>query len=457
MHRDSVLKKAGLLLVLTLTLFSFAAVWAEETNRSELLARIDAIVEEAMESDRVVGTSVGVRKNGEILVAKGYGYADLENHVRATEHTVYRIGSISKQFTAVAIMMLVEQGKLSLQDDLTKFLPGYPTQGHRINVERLLNHTSGIKGYTEMEAFGEVIRLDLSHEELIDLFSAEPFEFAPGEKYQYNNSAFYLLGVIIEKVSGQSYEEFLRENIWGPLGMLESYYLDNAPIIKNRAEGYEVEDEKIVNDEFLSMSLPYSAGSLGSSVVDLFKWQTALLENRLVSEESYRKMTTPAVLNDGTETTYGYGLALANLEGRPKATHGGGINGFRTRLSHYPDDDLTVVVLCNSGTANPAPLESRIARAVLGMAETIPMEVPLSEEELQIYVGTYHPGRSPIEISIEDGELIVMGSGLRPVGEHVFVTSVDNYETFTFTVADGKAVSLRVEREGRVTEAKRVQ
>jgi CubicO group peptidase (beta-lactamase class C family) len=431
---------------------------AEERNRTEILSRIDSIVVEAMERDQVVGISVGVRKGGEILVAKGYGFADLENEVKATEHTVYRIGSITKQFTAAAIMLLVERGEVRLDDELTRFLPDYPTEGRRITVDRLLTHTSGIMGYTEMgEKFWGKSRLDLSHEEMVELFSAEPFEFAPGERYQYNNSAYYLLGLIIENVSGMSYAEFLSDQIFSPLGLLETHYLYNLPIIKNRAEGYEVREDKLVNDDPLSMRLPYSAGSLGSTVMDLLRWQIAIHGNKVVNQAGYDKMTTPATLNSGEKTTYGYGLAIGNLENRRKISHGGGINGFSTQLSHYPDDDLTVVVLTNTTSAHPGALESRIARAVLGLPERRVTPVEISEEELQIYTGTYDPGRSPIEVSIEDGILMAAGSRLRPIGNHVFLAAIDDYREITFTIENGKAVALRIEREGHITDAPRVQ
>lgn len=423
-----------------------------------LAAKIDPLVLEAMKRDQVVGASVGVMKHGEILLAKGYGYADLENRVPATEHTVYRLGSITKQFTAVAIMMLVEQGRVGLDDEITKYLPDYPTRGHKITIDRLLNHTSGIKGYTEMgEKFWGRARLDLPHEEMIDLFSSEPFQFAPGERYQYNNSAFYLLGVLIEKVSEKSYAEFLRENIFNPGGLDETHYLYNSPIIENRAEGYEVREGKVINDDPLSMWLPFSAGALGSSVTDLLAWQAALVEHRLISRESCEKMVTPATLHDGSKTTYGYGLAIGAMAGRRKIAHGGGINGFRTQLSYYPEEDLTVAVLCNTGSAVPDALESKIARVVLAVPERTVEVIELSEDELQVYTGVYDPGRSPIQVSLVEGALEVMGLRLRPIGHHVFVPTVDDYQEFIFTVEDDKAVSLRVRREGHVTEAPRIQ
>ena len=160
----------------------------------DLASRIDPIVEAAMERSQIPGISVGIMQGDDVVLAKGYGLADVENEVPATENTVYRIGSVTKQFTAAAIMLLVEEGKLSLDAELTEFFPDYPTGGRRITLEQLLNHTSGIKGYTEMREFGEVIRDDLTHEQLIDMFSSAPFEFEPGERYQYNNSAFYIVG-----------------------------------------------------------------------------------------------------------------------------------------------------------------------------------------------------------------------------------------------------------------------
>jgi len=428
---------------------------SQSIDRPTLLDRIDTIVQEAIQRDQIVGTSIGVMYKGEALVMKGYGYADLENEVRATEHTVYRIGSITKQFTALAIMQLVERGSLKLDDNLTKFLPDYPAKGYTVTLDRLLNHTSGIKGYTEIDKFKKMSRTDLSHQELINLFSSEPFEFPPGEKFQYNNSAYYLLGVIIEKASGMSYAEFLQKNVWYPLGMRETSYLENAPITKNRAEGYEIREGKVVNDDLLSMANPFSAGSLGSSVVDLFKWQAALNAHRLISKPGYEKMTTPGVLNDGKSTTYGYGFQLSNLDGHRKIDHGGAINGFRTQLSYYPDDELTVIVLCDTGSAHPAPLESRIARAVLGIPEISTKEVPLSEKGLQIYTGTYNPGRRPFTVALKDGALVLSGRALRPIGNNEFVFADDPYSKVSFAVTDGKATHLRLAREGHVTEAPR--
>jgi CubicO group peptidase (beta-lactamase class C family) len=442
--------------VLALTALPSGFLRSEPLPRSQLLARIDSLVAEAMARDRVAGASIGVHHDGDTIFSRGYGYADLENEVRATEHTVYRIGSVTKQFTAAAVLLLAERGELSLDDPITRFLPDYPTRGHRITVDRLLNHTSGIKGYTEMPTFWDRARLDLTHQELIDLFASEPFEFPPGQKYQYNNSAYYLLGLIIEKVSGQSYADFLRRNFWEPLGMVETHYLDNDPIIRNRAEGYEVRDGSVVNDQPLSMKLPYAAGGLGSTVFDLLKWQRALVTHRVLSAESYARMIAPGKLENDEPITYGYGLQVGNLSGHRKVSHAGGINGFRAQLSYYPDDDLTVVVLCNTGAASPAPLESRIAREVLGLPHPEIHEVPISAADLALYAGVYDSGRVPITVSIREGSLSMQGKRLRPVGNHVFYPADDDDQKVTFSVEKGRAVALRMEREGQTTEGRRV-
>lgn len=423
---------------------------------NDLASRIDPLVEEAMRSGLVPGISVGIMQNGRVVLAKGYGLAEVENEVPATEHSVYRIGSITKQFTAAAIMLLVEGGKLSLDAELTDFFPDYPIGGRQITVERLLNHTSGIKGYTEISEFGERMRDDVSHEELIEIFSSVPFEFEPGERYQYNNSAFFLLGVIIEEITGMSYADFLRQQFFEPLGMEDSHYLYNDPIIPRRAEGYAVLDGEVVNDAFLSMELPYAAGSLGSSVHDLLTWQRALLGGEAVSDVSFAAMTSPARLNDGSTYPYGFGLALASLEGHRKIGHGGGINGFRSHLAHYPDDGLTVAVLTNSGSAHPDVLESRIAREVLGIEEEAVEILPLAPAEMDRYVGIYDPGRSPIRVLRLEGELRMVGGVLRRVGEHRFVLDFDPYRVVTFEVESDVAVSMTMEREGAKAVAPRV-
>ena len=397
---------------------------------AELAGEISALAQDALRNHPAPGISVGVQRDGEVVFAGGFGYADLENEVAATADTVYRIGSVTKQFTAAAAMLLVEEGELDLAADLREYLPDYDTQGFEVPVERLLNHTSGIKGYTEMPEFWERSRLDLGHAAMLELFSAPPFEFEPGDKYQYSNSGYYLLGVIIERLSGTSYTEFLETRLFGPLGLERTHYLRNGPLVSGRAEGYEVGDDGgFVNDEPLSMELPYAAGSLGASVVDLLVWQRALAAGEVVSAAGYERMTARGRLVNEDPVRYGYGLGLSEQHGLYKISHGGGINGFRAQLALYPDASLGIAVLINSGSGRPGLLENRIARAVLGMDQPEVTEVEVPESELRRCAGTYDPGRSPVTLRLEDGELFGFGERLVPVGDGVFHPEEDPFTT----------------------------
>jgi D-alanyl-D-alanine carboxypeptidase len=340
------------------------AVWG-----GELVARIDSLAEATLRDGPVAGLTIGVKRGDELLLVKGYGFADIENSVPMTAETVYRIGSLTKQFTAVAIMQLVESGQLSLDDPITRYLPDYPTQGHEVNIRHLLTHTSGIKSYTSL---GDVFwlkagRLDLSHTEMLNLFQDEPFDFAPGEEFRYNNSGYYLLGMIIERVSGESYDDYLDAHIFGPLGLSRSTYCHEARIIRGRAEGYEQGGSGLLNDASISMNTPGAAGALCSTVPDLLSWSAALRSGRVVSETSYQAMTTSGQLNDGSATGYGFALGLASMGEHHMVAHTGGINGFSTVMAHYPGSDLDIVVLSNTSSMTPVRIEGLIARWVLGL------------------------------------------------------------------------------------------
>ncbi|HSF16918.1 MAG TPA: serine hydrolase domain-containing protein [Vicinamibacteria bacterium] len=428
-----------------------------ETSRGELLSRIDQAVEHAMERDRVPAISIGIDHRGELLVAKGYGMADLENRVPATEHTVYRIGSVTKQFTAAAILKLAEQGLVSLDGRIENYVPEFPVRDFEITIAQLLDHTSGIKGYTEMPEFWEKSRLDLTHEQMVALMASAPFEFEPGERYQYSNSAYYLAGLVIENVTEKTYAELLQETFFEPLGLFETHYLYDGPIIPNRAKGYAVENNTVVNAEPLSMLLPYAAGSLGSSAHDLLVWQRALTSGRVVNDESFERMTTPTTLNDGDETDYGLGLGLSSLDGHRKISHGGGINGFLTDVAWYPDDALFVVVLTNSASSHPGPLANQLTRHVLGLDEPEFRRITMDEDTLRRYVGTYNPGRSPIPVKLEDGTLTLASQKLVPVGADEFVAELDPDLRIVFEMEAGQAVAIRTIREGNEQRAKRTE
>ena len=341
------------------------AVWG-----GELVERIDSLAMATLRDGPVAGLTIGVKRGGDLLMVKGYGVADIENSVPMTAETVYRIASLTKQFTAAAILQLVEAGQIGLNDPMTRYLPDYPTQGHEVSIRHLLTHTSGIKSYTTL---GDVFwlkagLLDLSHTEMLALFKDEPFDFTPGEEYRYNNSGYYLLGMIIEVVSGESYDDYLDAHLFGPLGLSRSSYCHEAQIIPGRAEGYEQGGGWLLNDRSISMNTPGAAGALCSTVPDLLSWTRALRSGRVVSEVSYQAMTTSGLLNDGSATGYGFALGVGTLEEHSRVAHTGGINGFSTVMAHYPESDLDIVVLSNTSGAAPRRIEGRIARWALGIA-----------------------------------------------------------------------------------------
>src|SRR5262245_15957658 len=355
--------------VMCAAIICVAIVYGNVYGQSSITARIDAIVEAPIKAGKVAGASVPVVKGNETILQKGYGFADLELDVPTPPRATYEIGSITKQFTAASILLLAEQGKLSLDDELTKFFPDYPTQGNRVTIRRLLNHTSGIKGYTELPEFREFQMLKKPKEDLVKLFSAKPFDFTPGEEMIYNNSAFFLLGLIIEKVSGKSYADFVQEYLFDPVAMKDSYYCSEKAIHKNHAHGYDTERNTLVLKAYLDHSWPYAAGSLCSNTSDLVSWNKALHGGKVLRPESYRQMTSPGVLNDGTKIRYGMGIGLSSLDGRKAISHGGGINGFLSESEYLPDDDLIIVVLLNTaGPVGPRDLAREIAEAVLGKA-----------------------------------------------------------------------------------------
>ena len=221
---------------------------------------------------------------------KGFGMANLELDVKVEPKHVFEIGSITKQFTAVSILLLEEQGKLSLGNEITKYIPDYPTQGKTITIHNLLNHTSGIKSYTNIPSFVENARTHMSPLELIDTFKDEPMEFELGTKFSYNNSRYILLGYIIENITGDSYAEFIKEEIFDKLNMADSYYGSMIDIIPNRASGYSQTDAGYRNADYLSLILPYAAGSIMTTTSDLLKWQNAIDANTLISDQHWRKL-----------------------------------------------------------------------------------------------------------------------------------------------------------------------
>lgn len=359
------------------------------------------------------GLSLLIAKNGTTIYKVGLGMADLENKVKVSPNHVFEIGSITKQFTAVSILMLEEQGKLSVTDDITKYIEDYPTQGKTITIHHLLNHTSGIKSYTNMPSFREHARTDMTPVELIQVFKNEPMEFDPGTQYNYNNSGYILLGHIIEIVSNQSYADFIKTNIFDPLGMSNSYYGSMTQIIPNRARGYSETESGFRNANYLSLTLPYAAGSIMSTTEDLLKWQNAINAHTLISENTLNKAINGSKLNNGDDIPYGYGWIKGNIRGSRTYEHSGGIFGYSTNGIFLPEENIYVIGLTNCDCGNVGAITTNVAAIALG--KPFPKKedaVVLRKEQLAKWIGAYEFDGGVIRhITLKDNQLFSQREG----------------------------------------------
>lgn len=424
----------------------------------QIQAKVDAYMNATLRFDRFSG-SILVARNGQPIVSKGYGSANIELGVPNTPQTVYRLGSITKQFTSMAIMMLQERGKLSVNDPICKFLSDCPAIWQPITIKHLLTHTSGIQNYTDLPNFLKTSVLPTDSAQMIALLKDKPLLFSPGEKFAYCNSGYFFLGTIIEKLSGKTYANFLQENIFGPLGMKSTGYDDPLRIIKNRASGYASEKNEIVNAPFLDMTVPYAAGSLYSTTGDLLIWDQALYTEKLVSKKSLAEIFTPF------KGGYGYGWGIGNKFNHSVISHGGGINGFVTQISRYPDDKVTVIVLSNLQAASPGKIANDLAAIVFGAPYEIPQghkEIALDVKIIEKYAGQYEVGPGlVVTFTVENGKLTgQLGDqpkfGLVPEAENRFFAK-DKNATITFNKdASGQVIGMTLKQGGNEIPAKKI-
>jgi CubicO group peptidase (beta-lactamase class C family) len=420
--------------------------------------QIDEMLEAQYKPD-IPGATALIAKDGKVIYRKAFGLANLELNVPMKPESVFEIGSITKQFTAVSILMLIEQNKLSLDDEITAFIPDYPTNGKSITVHHLLNHTSGIKSYTDMAIFRESARTDMTPTELIDVFKNEPMDFDPGEEWQYNNSGYILLGYIIEKVSGDSYADFIQENIFDKLGMQHSYYGSQSAVIPNRASGYQPSENGYKNADYLSLTLPYAAGSIMSTVDDLLIWNQAIHNNTLISKESKEMAFTNHPLNNGKATNYGYGWQPNELNGTPSIEHGGGIFGYNTMGVYVPSENVYVAVFTNANGNSPTALAVKMAALAIGKPYNQIKQISLSSAQMEKWVGTYEFDDEVLRfISLKNGNLYSQREGsetfkLIASSESTFGFE-DTTNTYIFSEEDGKKVALF---KDRISESKGVE
>jgi CubicO group peptidase (beta-lactamase class C family) len=339
----------------TLTLRIIVAPFLILALGSARADKVDDYVEKQRQQLHLPGVSLAVVRDGQLIKSRGYGLANLELNVRATEDTVYEIGSNTKQFTAAAVMMLVEEGKINLDDKLTKYFPEAPESWSGITVRHLLSHTSGIQNHVAVPDWLNVFKTSITSEttpardELLKMFFKLPLEFQPGETWSYDNTGYYLLGIIIEKASGKSYWEFLAERIFHPLGMTATRNTEPQPIVPNRASGYEWVNDHFENRPILAPFIAFSAGSILSTVKDMAKWDAALYSEKLLKESSLHQVWAVTKTNDGADAPfdYGFGWFIGHYHGHHLVQHTGGTPGFSSLIYRFLDDKLTIILLTN--------------------------------------------------------------------------------------------------------------
>ncbi|MEM8960109.1 MAG: serine hydrolase [Acidobacteriota bacterium] len=412
-------------------------------------AALETLFRDAWPADQP-GGAVLIKKGDEVVLRAGHGLADVEMGVAITPDMVFRVGSVTKQFTAALIMQLVEEGKVAIDAPITDYLPDYDTHDATVTVEHLLTHTSGIPSYTGLPDFFDQVRADRTPEEMVDLWEELELEFAPGTDWRYNNSGYFLLGMIIEAVTGQSYQEALQERIFTPLGMTSSYYGEHDRIIPKRVEGYAGGSDGYVNAPYLSMTQPYAAGSMLSTVDDLAVWQQALEAGKVVSAESLEVMWRAHRLPDGDNTDYGYGFQIGEHAGHQIVRHGGGINGFAAQLTTVPDQDIVVAVLTNHTGAEVSPTRLAALATARLLGESIPTEeVEIAADKLDDYVGVYRIDEETTRaVNQRDGKLLTLRTGNETWSTAVaggedlfFYPTGTNYFTFERD-AEGKVVAM---------------
>ena len=380
------------------------------------VASISSIFEGGVDLDSA-GLAYLIAKNGEIIAKGGLGKADIENDISITTQTTFRIGSITKQFTATAILLLQERGLLSVEDPLSKYIPDFP-KGDEVTLRQLLNHTSGIHSYTSRPDFLKKAPTFVTPHDLVEEIKGYDYDFEPGAEWRYNNSGFFILGYLVEIVSGQPLADFWNENIFTPLGMKNTGAYDNSVEYENEALGYSKIEGKVKLAMNWDMSRAGGAGNIYSTVEDLFLWNEAFHNGKVVSAESYRDATTPARLSNGEKAnSYGFGLQLSETKGRQVIQHGGGLNGFKAMLVRHPGENLTFTFLSNS---SPSNLKFRvnpfgkIGAMLIGldpMEESVGSNPESSDTSFEDYVGEYSHNSSILTVGQENGQLFLQYQG----------------------------------------------
>jgi len=421
-------------------------------------SRMDTIVRSYADTRAFMG-AVLVARDGQVLFDKAYGFANLEWSIPNTTTTKFRLGSVTKQFTAASILLLEERGKLKTSDPVGKYMPDAPAAWSGITIFHLLTHTSGIPNFTSFPEYRQLERFDTPVRDVVAKFRDRPLDFAPGEKMLYSNSGYVVLGYLVEKISGQDYDSFVQQNIFTPLGMKDTGYDSNTRIIPQRAAGYTPAPGGLRNADFVHMSVPHGAGALYSTTHDLLLWEQGLFGGKLLSAGSLAKMTTPF------KSDYGMGVMIQTVNGRRRISHGGSIEGFNTSLAYFPDSKVVVVSLGNVNGNAPDRMSDQLGGFAHGDAvqlTTERIEVPVAREILARYVGTYQLApQVSLMMTLDGSQLMTQLSGqpklpVFPQSETLFFLKVVDAQ-LEFVKDEKGAVSAAIlHQNGRDQKAPRV-
>ena len=420
-------------------------------------AELNALVQDYAGRNQFMG-SVLLAQNGQVVLSQGYGFANLEEKIPNTPTTKFRLGSLTKQFTAACILLLEERGKLKVSDPVKTHLPDAPASWDGVTLFHLLTHTSGIPNYTDSPDYRALQAVSTTPEKLVARFRDRPLEFAPGEKFKYSNSGYVLLGYLIERVSGQSYADFVRENVFAPLGMNDSGYDSASPAITQRAAGYTPGPNGPRPAAYIDMSGPFAAGGLYSTTEDLLRWEQALFGGKLLRPESFEKMTTA---NKGS---YAMGISRVTIPGETTFRHSGAVNGFYTSMVYAPVDQLTVIVLANQEGNTPDAIVGKLAMIARGMKVPLLSDrksVAVSPRILADYVGTYELNPTfSIVVTLEGDTLAAQGTGqpkipLVAASETVFFPKALEAQVEFFRNEQGAVTHCVLDQNGRKTKAVR--
>src|SRR5436190_1629103 len=416
----------------------------------EIVSRATEYMAAVEKIDRFSGTAL-IARDGKPIFNKGIGMANREWDIPNTPQTAFRLGSVTKQFTSAAIMLLQERGKLSTTDPICKYIAECPAAWEPITIRQVLTHTSGIPNYTDAPDFAKKAILPISTNDLLADYKSKPLDFPPGEKFNYTNSGYHLLGLIVEKASGKSYKDFLQENIFTPLGMNDTGYDSHENIIKHRAAGYTRKGEGFVNSAYMDMLIPFAAGALYSTTEDLLKWDQALYADKLLTQKSRDEMFTPGKNN------YAYGWNVGKRGNHRSFAHGGGIYGFATNIARFPDDHVTVIVLSNVEGASSGQVSGNLASIVFGDPYSLPKQhtaITLPASAFEKYVGEYQllPG-VVLTVLTEGGKFFIRITGrenmeLFPESDKDFFLKVVDAQLKFETDASGKITQVLFKQGG---------